>query len=115
MTTFLLTFVQLRLYLTFYSTRSPKLTLTVDLRTKQARNDRSAPRQRVWTCWKLLEGYLVYCSSVTKHLIKHSLCITNTNIQGAVVNAYRLSDNGSTGWRRESTEKSSDNHRIIEL
>jgi len=38
--------------------------------------------------------------------VTHSLCITNTNIQSAAVNAYRLSGNGSTGWRRESAEKS---------
>ena len=38
--------------------------------------------------------------------IKHILCITNKNIQGTVVNAYRLSGNGSTGWRRETAGKS---------
>jgi len=56
------------LYLTFPSTRSPELTLTLDLCMKQAHNNRSATRQREWTCLNLLEGHLVYCSSITKHL-----------------------------------------------
>jgi len=65
--TSLLTFVQLMLYLIFPSTRSPELTLTLDLRMKQTHNDRSATRQRPWAYWKLHEGHLAYSSSVTKH------------------------------------------------